>query len=189
MIISGHARQGDSGGPVFNRNGRIIGVIWGTDGETVIGVQAGRLQLLLDAAVPPSERNPAPRAPNLTSLVRIPTPAKETDGTLIADCGCAPGETCDLTAAKKKELILKWRRETQNRDDAQDARIEALIELQERQVHAANSTPATNGSDAKIAVVSNAKENEKPSPLVAAVCMAGSIGIASALYFLTAKSS
>jgi hypothetical protein len=188
MVVSGHARQGDSGGPIFNRNGRIIGVIWGTDGETVIGVQAGRLHLLLDAAVRPSERNPAPHVPNPTSLVRIPTPAKEADATVNADYGCAVGGTCDLAAAKKKEPLLKWRRETQNRDDAQDARIEALIELQERQVHAANPTPAANGSDAKIAA-SDSQDNEKSSPLIAAVCIAGSIGIASALYFLTAKSS
>jgi thiol-disulfide isomerase/thioredoxin len=49
--ISGHARQGDSGGGVFNTHGRLVGLLWGTDGQVVVGVQAGRLHLLLDAAV------------------------------------------------------------------------------------------------------------------------------------------
>ena len=33
MVISGHARGGDSGGPIFNHRGRIVGVLWGTDGR------------------------------------------------------------------------------------------------------------------------------------------------------------
>jgi S1-C subfamily serine protease len=49
--ISGHARPGDSGGGVFNERGRLVGVLWGTNGEVVVGVQAGRLHRLLDAAV------------------------------------------------------------------------------------------------------------------------------------------
>ena len=50
--ISGHARPGDSGGGVFNQRGRLVGVLWGTNGEVVVGVQAGRLHLLLDSALP-----------------------------------------------------------------------------------------------------------------------------------------
>jgi hypothetical protein len=49
--ISGHAREGDSGGPVFNARGRVVGVLWGINGEVVVCVQAGRLHLLLNSAV------------------------------------------------------------------------------------------------------------------------------------------
>jgi hypothetical protein len=49
--ISGHARQGDSGGGIFNQRGRLVGVLWGTNGEVVVGVQAGRIHVLLDEAL------------------------------------------------------------------------------------------------------------------------------------------
>jgi thiol-disulfide isomerase/thioredoxin len=51
FTISGHARGGDSGGGVFNQQGRLVGVLWGTDGQEVVCVQAGRLHKLLDQAV------------------------------------------------------------------------------------------------------------------------------------------
>ena len=41
MVISGHARGGDSGGPCSTSRGRMVGVLWGTDGKEVVCVQAG----------------------------------------------------------------------------------------------------------------------------------------------------
>ena len=55
MALSGRARQGDSGGPIFDSSGRVVGVLWGTNGAEVIGVQAGRLHLVLAQAVPRPE--------------------------------------------------------------------------------------------------------------------------------------
>ena len=185
MIVSGHARQGDSGGPIFNSNGRVVGVIWGYDpgkpnrerpqpvAATIAGVQAGRLHLLLDAAVPEAIQ------PTALVDVRVPTPAKEGDATCNSGCDCAAG-VCDLTA-KKKEPILKWRRETQHRDDAQDARIEALIALQEQQ---ARSTPPVN--DAKI-VPTPAKEAEKSSMLAMLLVVAGSLAVGGVFCSVTKK--
>ena len=53
MQISGHARQGDSGGGVFNQNGRLVGVLWGydPDDKSIMCVQAGRIHIALDAAM------------------------------------------------------------------------------------------------------------------------------------------
>jgi thioredoxin 1 len=79
MAISGHARGGDSGGPIFNKAGHVVGVLWGTNGSEVIGVQAGRIHVLLDAAVP---------EPYVQRqfLVRQPTAPKQP--------ACQPGSDC-----------------------------------------------------------------------------------------------
>lgn len=42
--VSGAARQGDSGGPMFDENGRLVGVLWGTNGSIIIGTQFARVQ-------------------------------------------------------------------------------------------------------------------------------------------------
>ncbi len=93
MEISGHARGGDSGGPIFNDQGRVVGVLWGTDGDHVVGVQAGRIHKLLDEPVPDRieqkaevllvalERNPTPAQPSPDPCVQpvaplVPVPAK-----------------------------------------------------------------------------------------------------------------
>lgn len=49
-VLSGPARQGDSGGPVFNAKGQVVGVLWGTDGTEVVFVQPGRLHIVLQEA-------------------------------------------------------------------------------------------------------------------------------------------
>ncbi len=72
MEISGHARSGDSGGPIFDRQGRVVGVLWGTDGEHVVGVQAGRIHRLLDAAVPAAVQQKS--LVSLSIIERRPTP-------------------------------------------------------------------------------------------------------------------
>jgi thioredoxin 1 len=68
--VSGHARGGDSGGPIFNERGKLVGVLWGSnapsgptnnkpgvmvagggeDGPEVTGVDAGRIHRLLSSA-------------------------------------------------------------------------------------------------------------------------------------------
>lgn len=45
IVITGGARDGDSGGPIFDRRGRLAGILWGTDGGTITGTQTGRLGL------------------------------------------------------------------------------------------------------------------------------------------------
>ena len=48
LIMSGLARQGDSGGPVFRRK-KLVGILWGTNQEekAVTATQLGRLHLIL----------------------------------------------------------------------------------------------------------------------------------------------
>lgn len=43
LKIDGPARQGDSGGPVYNASGEIVGVVWGTDGSDAYATYCGRV--------------------------------------------------------------------------------------------------------------------------------------------------
>ena len=47
LEISGAARQGDSGGPIFDAQGQVVAVIMGTDGQTVDGTHCGRIRQFL----------------------------------------------------------------------------------------------------------------------------------------------
>ncbi|MCO6455169.1 MAG: trypsin-like peptidase domain-containing protein [Pirellulaceae bacterium] len=45
--LAAAARQGDSGGPIFNRQGQLAGVLFGSNGQTTSGSYAGRVQQFL----------------------------------------------------------------------------------------------------------------------------------------------
>ncbi len=47
LALSGLAREGDSGGPVFNAQGELVAVLWGTDGRSVQGTYCGRIRKFL----------------------------------------------------------------------------------------------------------------------------------------------
>jgi len=47
LQLTGSARDGDSGGPVFNQRGELVAVVWGTDGRTVGGTYCGRIRRFL----------------------------------------------------------------------------------------------------------------------------------------------
>jgi hypothetical protein len=47
LELTGSARQGDSGGPVFDERGELVAVLWGTDGRTVGGTYCGRVDHFL----------------------------------------------------------------------------------------------------------------------------------------------
>jgi S1-C subfamily serine protease len=48
IIISTPARQGDSGGPVFNAQGHIAGILWGSEGSRTYATHAGRIREFLN---------------------------------------------------------------------------------------------------------------------------------------------
>ena len=47
LELTGRARDGDSGGPVFNERGELAAVLWGTDGRIVGGTYCGRIRKFL----------------------------------------------------------------------------------------------------------------------------------------------
>jgi len=47
LILTGTARNGDSGGPILNERGELAGVLWGSGSRTVVGTQVNRAVLSL----------------------------------------------------------------------------------------------------------------------------------------------
>jgi len=196
--ISGHARQGDSGGGIFNERGRLVGVLWGTNGEVVVGVQAGRIHVLLDAATAPVV-DPKSYTP-LQFISRRPTPPKPAvpieslppvcDGS--SGCCPMPGpepceEPADATAVKKPaEPLLPWRGGAQRRDADLDARTRDLLQAieAERQARLAGQQSPQIAEPPK----TEAKE-EGPSPLLAGLCVLGAVVVGFVVYFAAASKS
>jgi S1-C subfamily serine protease len=192
--ISGHARPGDSGGGIFNNRGRLVGVLWGTNGEVVVGVQAGRLHLLLDSALPPTVPILAPAKmglsalPSPTSYVqRNPTPPKCDSA---SGCCPVPGPIPDEpiaenTSAKKSgSAVLPWRGKSQQRDEQLDVRTRDLLDTIEAE------------RQARLAAEAATRATEQPktepkeaatSPLLAGLCILAAVAAGFVIYFAAAS--
>jgi thiol-disulfide isomerase/thioredoxin len=213
--LSGPARPGDSGGPIFNARSRVVGVLWGTNGEIVVGVQAGRVHRVLTEAVegkrgrggeretrrPANSTVPISQSPSLPlshssfsavgyELGRHPTPPMTRQPAMpLEDPPRTAGDCPNCQSTAKEEVrstpILPWRGQTQERDDAQDARIRALLELQERQ--AREPVAAGKADVAAEAAKPEAAGKRAPSPLVAGLCIAAAVALGFVLYFSMPK--
>jgi len=175
MVISGHARQGDSGGPVFDRQGRVVGVLWGTNGQTVVCVQPGRIHVMLNGVIAEqlAIMNRRPTPPALGPLEPVYPNGRPQN----PNAGCPSGQ-CPISPAGIAgggKTLLPWRGKTEATDKAQDARIELLIDLAERQQRARQP-----GVDVGVSIQRPSKKppatNER-SPLLGGLCVAlGVIG-------------
>jgi S1-C subfamily serine protease len=197
--ISGHARPGDSGGGVFNERGRLVGVLWGTNGEVVVGVQAGRLHLLLDSALPKTieqkavvlaqflQRNPTPPKP-AESIESLPPACDGRSG-----CCPMPGPIFDEPAteavAKKHDgAVLPWRGEAQQRDEELDARTRSLlaaIEAERRARLAAERSQPPPAAEPP----SPAADKNETSPIVAALVIVAALAAGAVFYRMTRRRS
>jgi S1-C subfamily serine protease len=190
MEISGHARQGDSGGGVFNAHGRLVGVLWGTDGKSVVCVQPGRIHLLLDEAVPRHFDRQA--FFTLTALVRNPTPPQEPEITLhgpsvpVAPSCCPAGKSCDETAYGKPSPILGWRDGAQKKDSDLERRQRELLQALEAERQARLATPPQ--VSAQPPVKSEAAPDAEPSPLLVGLGIVAGAVAGFVIYFATQKS-
>ncbi len=75
LELSGAARFGDSGGPVFNREGEMVAVLFGTNGQVVDATFCGRVRRFL-AELSPRFSDRPPRPADTPPLVDAP-PRKE----------------------------------------------------------------------------------------------------------------
>jgi len=60
LEITGPARQGDSGGPIFNRRRELVAVLWGTDGRVTGGTFCGRIRKFLRRVLGDPQRSAPP---------------------------------------------------------------------------------------------------------------------------------
>lgn len=65
LELSGSARQGDSGGPVLDRQHRLVAVLFGTDGHVVDATHCGRVRRFLKGLL--GQRRTAPAAPTVVA--------------------------------------------------------------------------------------------------------------------------
>lgn len=63
LLLTGAARGGDSGGPILDLEGRLVGVLWGSDGQSVVGTQVGQCRTVLQQWQCPPVTGPASTAP------------------------------------------------------------------------------------------------------------------------------
>jgi len=99
LVLSGQARSGDSGGPIFRR-GKVAGVLWGTDRAEVVGTQIGLIHWPLTSLYPPPR--PPERSPIVTPSPRhLVTPSTPPGGQ------CSPAGSADPSCL---ELLRRMKR-------------------------------------------------------------------------------
>jgi thiol-disulfide isomerase/thioredoxin len=197
--ISGHARQGDSGGGVFNSRGRLVGVLWGTNGEMVVGVQAGRIHLILDEAIGVTVQ----KSLRIKTVCGGPVVVINRKRCRLLQCRCPtppkqpPMDITDLPPAKLPgpvfteessrkpgKSVLPWRGKSETRDADCDRRIKELLAAQEaeRQARLNAQRQPTNGESPK-----PEKKKDEPSPLLAGLCILAAVIVGFVVYFAAAS--
>lgn len=137
MEISGVARPGDSGGPVFNERGKLAGVLWGTGTTSrfVICVQAGRLHMVLNQAVPPNQYQQRSYTVNnydtwhapVETAQRYPSPPMpEQAPSPSAPAQCGPGGCPAVQPAA--DYLLPYRAEQAAKESAMAAQLQQVNE-------------------------------------------------------------
>ena len=75
LEMTGAARLGDSGGPILNRQGQLVAVLFGTNGRVVDGTFCGRVRRFLEGLSPRFGARPSPPTPQPETDQPTPPPA------------------------------------------------------------------------------------------------------------------
>ena len=111
LQMSGCVREGDSGGPVLNRRGELVAVIWGTDGRSVMGTFCGRIRRFLHGVLP-VEKKPQ-RLPEAESANAAGGPPEAGNGSPLF------GERLDRISQRLDDLGGRLEEDTRKRGDRQ----------------------------------------------------------------------
>ncbi len=140
LEMTGGSRGGDSGGPMLNSSGQLLGILWGTSGTTSTGAFNGRICQFLETqryALPwnadialEKERNR--QQPRKFPLIDVPMPPPDS----IQSPQVLPGPTIDSMAREMARNALEQSAEALvavgdlSKDVAQahDATVEATVE-------------------------------------------------------------
>lgn len=136
LCLTGSARDGDSGGPVLNLHGELVGVLWGTDGRTVHATYCGRIRRFLENLLPNlgTSRPPAATPPS-SAPVRSAPPNE-----LPADRFDAIARQLEQSAQKQKGRDA----DLASRLERLEKVVDTIGAIRDRLDRAANETPSSN---------------------------------------------
>lgn len=129
VVIRGMVRSGDSGGPVFDQNGAVVGVVWGARDGQSYAMHRTPIRNLLAAVIGVVKRplTPVPRTPS--------PPPVAIDGQPCRDA-LALREDLDKLKAEVggiRDDLAKWRKDQQAWQVLVESRIDAVPKVDPKQ--------------------------------------------------------
>ena len=116
IVVTGSARQGDSGGPILDRQGRLVGVLWGTGEGRTYGVaytradlfltRAGRYLLPWNAEINDPARDPRNQPPAAPPMLPMPGQPPVDLGPIAGRLDAIEKRVGELTETEKKAKQL-----------------------------------------------------------------------------------
>jgi thioredoxin 1 len=144
--ISGTVRQGDSGGPIFTQDGKVAGILWGTDGKVVVGVQAGRVGMVLNESLKSYQQQAFTQPPmTFVALKRNPSPMPQQP--CDPSTGCCPQDEPIVV----DQTELPWRKGVDSKINGINSKLDAILQAQQQpaQVTPPQAPPEQPKDDAK----------------------------------------
>ncbi len=101
LELSVEARQGDSGGPIFNQHGELAGVLFGAGRGTTSGSYSGRVQQFLDPLL--QQLEPSQPSPGLLVNRQSTQPVSRSEGNSLPSATAQSGDLLEGQVANQQE--------------------------------------------------------------------------------------